>query len=481
MDYAKVTEFIGRKFNRCYSAKAFYNDVVKWLSWYKGYVPEFHKCKVSNGINIRERKLYRLNMAKRVCEDWSSSLLNEDINIVVNTTNEKSSIFVQGSKGAGGVLGSNNFTDIISKVLELMFALGTSAIVLGMDNAVVDSNTGVLQKNQNTRLTLSSYNATQIFPINWSNGRVRDAAFVSELTQNGKKYCVISSHILEPDGYVIYTDIIGEGSEKAQTDFGILPVIRTGSPNPLFFLFKTNIVNSVDLDSPMGVSIYADALDVVKACDVIYDCCVRDVITGQRIVMMSKNLLTTDEAGVPIVPQDVKQTYMQFFGDDSTPTENLIKEFAPDLNTEELDKEMQNQLNLLSNKVGLGTKYYNFNISSGVTATEYIGERNDFHKNAKKMSKYLESVIKQMVVEILWLGYHIVGANVDPNASVVVSTSDGVVESDTEKREQDRKDVQEGLMSAVEYRMKWYGETESEAQIAIAKIRADQALSRNNS
>ena len=252
----------------------------------------------------------------------------------------------------------------------------------------------------------------------------------------------------------------------------LLPIIRTKSPKPLFYIIKTNIANNIDLDSPLGVSIYGNAIDNIKGCDIAYDCCLREVETGQRIVMMNKCLLTTDDEGRPIPPQDVKQTYMQFFGDDAqADTSEFIKEFHPSLNTDYLDKELQNQLNMLSSKVGLGTNYYRFDSSSGVvTATEYVGERNDFMRNAKKISKSLKSSLHDLVLGILFVGKNILGANVDDNAKVEVNVSDGVVEDDSKEREQDRQDVKDGIMSKAEYRAKWYGETLEEAQVKIDEI-----------
>lgn len=469
MDYSAAMRFVRQKFGACYSTASFYTKITEWLDWYKGYVKTVHLVKCSNGLTTPTRELYRLKMAKRVCEDWASSLLNEDVTYVISGSTSDSSTFVQGKKGNGGVLGSNNFPDILSKALELMFALGTSALVLDLESVKVNIEDNKIVPDANTKIKINSYNALEIVPITYKNGVITEASFFTEVTISNKKHYIVSTHRKENGEYVIYNDLLDDQCRGVENTIGLIPVIRTGSVNPMFFILKTNIVNSVDLSSPMGVSIFDSALDVIKACDVIYDSCIREVISGQRIVMMNKNLLSTDDAGRPIVPQDVKQQYMQFFGDDATDVAEYIKEFAPSLNTASLDAELQNQLNMLSNKCGLGTRYYNFNLQSGVTATEYIGERNDFYRNVKKMTNSLELVLHNMVAEILFLGKFILGNNVNPNAKVSITVSDGVIESDEQKREQDRKDVEMGIMSKAEYRAKYYGETVEEAQKAIDK------------
>ena len=471
MDYGSIIKFVTNRFSSCYTNSNYYTNIGEWLEWYRGNVKSFHSIKVSNGLTTPTREIYALKMAKRVCEDWASSMLNEDVNIVVNSSNKKSSIFVQGSKGNNGVLGSNNFDVLLSQTIEQMFALGTSALIIDLDNIAVDEQGNVVDGSKAT-IKLKSVNATRIIPISWSNGVVTEASFVSELVYSGKTYYVVSSHIKEDDGYVIYNDLIDTNYKTASLNINLLPVLRTKSLKPLFYIMKTNIANNIDLDSPMGLSIYANAIDTLKGCVIAYDCCLREVITGQRIVMMNKCLLTTDDSGRPIAPQDVKQTYMQFFGDDAqSDVSEFIKEFHPTLNTDALDKELQNQLNMLSSKVGLGSNYYRFDSSSGVvTATEYVGERNDFMRNAVKISKSIKTVLKDLVLGILFVGKNILGANVDDNAKIDITLSDGVVEDDTKEREQDRQDVRDNIMTKAEYRAKWYGETIEEAKAVIDSI-----------
>lgn len=471
MDYGSIIKFVTNRFSSCYTNSNYYTNIGEWLEWYRGYVKSFHSIKVSNGLTTPTREIYALKMAKRVCEDWASSMLNEDVNIVVNSNNKKSSIFVQGAKGNNGVLGSNNFDVLLSQTIEQMFALGTSALIIDLDNIAVDEQGNVVDGSKAT-IKLKSVNATRIIPISWSNGVVTEASFVSELVRSGKTYYVVSSHIKEDDGYVIYNDLIDTNYKTVSLNINLLPVLRTKSLKPLFYIMKTNIANNIDLDSPMGLSIYANAIDTLKGCDVAYDCCLREVITGQRIVMMNKCLLTTDDSGRPIAPQDVKQTYMQFFGDDAqADVSEFIKEFHPTLNTDALDKELQNQLNMLSSKVGLGSNYYRFDSSTGVvTATEYVGERNDFMRNAVKISKSIKIALKDLVLGILFVGKNILGANVDDNAKIDITLSDGVVEDDAKEREQDRQDVRDGIMTKAEYRAKWYGETIEEAKAVIDSI-----------
>lgn len=474
MDYGSVIKFIKSKYGRCYSNTAFYSEISTWLEWYKGYVPAIHVTKISNGLNIQERKIYRLKMAKRICEDWASSLLNEGVKFVVSS-DDKSGIFLYGSKGNRGVLGSNNFETILSTIIEQTFALGTGAIVVDLANVGVDADGEIIASEQG-KINLQIYNSCRIIPISYRNNIVTECAFVSEVQISERKHVLVSAHLLSPEGeYVIENSLIDMNYNSVSLPAGYLPLIKTHSKNPLFCIFKTNIANNIDLDSPMGLSIYAEATDNLACCDITYDSCVREVITGQRIVMMNKMLLTVDEEGKPIAPQDVKQTYMQFFGDDATSDINeYIKEFHPTLNTDSLDKELQNQLNILSDKVGLGTGYYKFDGTSVKTATEYIGQHNDFQRNVKKMTTQLTEALQKMATAILFLGKNALNMNVNDNAKIDVTATDGFIDSDNDEREQDRKDVEMGLMSKAEYRAKWYGETIEVATKVVTEIEREK-------
>lgn len=467
MNTKAVASFIAQRHKSCYANEVFTSNINDWLLWYKGYVPRFHSILVDNGESVTRRDIFRLNMAKRVCEDWASSVFSDELQLTISSSNKRSSVFIQGSKGNGGVLGSNQFESLLPQVLEETFALGTSAIVLGLENASVDTD-NYLVVNENCKIVLQSYDATRVFPISWKNGRIYECAFVSEYTVGKETFTTVSVHVKESDGYVIYNYTLRGTSNYSILTQGSLSVVRTRSEKPLFVIFKTNLVNNIDLNCPLGISIYANAISNLKGCDTVYDKCVREVITGQRVVFMNRSCLKMGMDGRLITPQQGDQSYLMYFGDDASRDINeWVKEFHPTLNTDLLDKELQNQLNMLSTQVGLGKNYYKFDSSGHVTATEYVGSEGDFIKNSNKMAKLVKSAIIELVKEALWLGKNAIGIAVDTDAKIDLMLTDGVIEDDSKKREADRADVSNGMMSKVEYRMKWYGESGIEATQAL--------------
>lgn len=454
--YKTISEFLKKKYGKTISDYNFYKYIRLWEDWYKGYVKGVHEVTVNNGINVRKREIYHLDMAKRVAEDWASALLSEPVKMEIGDSDKsKAAILIKGSTGQGGVLGSNDFNTLLSDVLETCHALGTSAVTVGIDKLTI-TDEGI--DTSGAKIIFKDYTALNICPISWDRSGISECAFFDTIVKDGKTYYCISTHLLEDGKYVIHNDIITpEGIEKDSLAFGIVGALQTGSDIPYFAIFRTGIANNINRYVPFGVSVYANALDVLAGCDETYDATVREVITGQRIVFFNKMLLSTDASGTPIVPNDVKQSYMQFFGDEAVSDVNeFIKEFHPELNTDKLDAELQNQLNMLSMKCGLGSHYYNFTLSGGVTATEYVGERQDFQRNAVKASRPYGKAIKTLIKAVLSAGREYLGMNVSPDTKIVVEFSDGFVEDDSKQREMDRADVQAGIMTAEEYRAKWY-------------------------
>ena len=57
----------------------------------------------------------------------------------------------------------------------------------------------------------------------------------------------------------------------------------------------------------------------------------------------------------------------------------------------------------------------------------------------------------------------VIGVGTDPETEIVVEFDDSIIEDKQAERQSDRQDVSMGAMGLVEYRAKWYGETEEEA------------------
>ena len=59
----------------------------------------------------------------------------------------------------------------------------------------------------------------------------------------------------------------------------------------LFSYYRTNIANNLDDNSPLGVSIYANALSTLKALDVCFDSFVREFTLGKKRIIVPSSAI----------------------------------------------------------------------------------------------------------------------------------------------------------------------------------------------
>ena len=192
---------------------------------------------------------------------------------------------------------------------------------------------------------------------------------------------------------------------------------------------------------------------------------------GKKQVKQANGEYKTEE--YPIYPDDIsKQQFMEI--GDAISKDELIKEYNPDLRAEEDKNGLQFSLDLLSFKCNMGTKYYEFSGGTVVTATQYMGDRQDLVKNAKKYRNNLDCFIADIVKAGLLLGRTIFGENVTEECEVQVVNKDGILVSDEEVKQNYLEEISVGLRSKTSYLMRFYGMTEDEAIEELKRISEEE-------
>lgn len=480
MDYKVINNYIKSNFSKQPRVSDdYYSRVNTWYTWYEGDVEDFHKITRSNGDFSFVTKMRKLNMAQQVSHDWSSVLINEGFDVSITSSNakdtEKTSIFVKGKRGTTGVLGSQNFSENIPLLVEKAYALGTGAIVINIKDIVV-SQDGVIVDASKGKIEFNYLDCFSIIPLSCNNGVVTEACFVSEIVYHGENYLVYQVHELVDNCYVITNKVSDtKGNDVSLDIFGLVPTIKTNSPKPWFAIIKPAVVDTMDLNNPMGVSVFYKAIDAIKGCDEAYHYLTTEVKSGTRLMLMDRSLFLSrkkEDGGGSIVPQDEQQPFIKLTGNkNDTERDKLVKEITPDMRVEQYISNLQENLNLLSLKTGLGVKYYEFNSGTVVTATQYVGSKQDLNSNRKKNGLILKSALETIIGSVIWIGSNIFKINgVSDKSRVVVTLFDSIVEDDGTERDKDKADVKDGLMMAWEYRVKWYGETEEQAKAILGVV-----------
>lgn len=458
---------------------SYYAHIADWIAWWRGFYKPFHRF-VERGSDNRliERELYTLKMAKKACEDWAAILLNEKTQIVIE--DQKSNEFVQGKDGLGGVFGDNDFWEQGNALIEKAFATGTGAFVLRVDGMKVIGEKIVKDKVASIRIEYLT--ADHIVPLTLRQGKIIDVAFVSEVLRRGKKYVYIETHILNDNNEYEITNQYFREEEGSLTPEelpeGIIESFVTGADIPLFSIISPNIVNNIEDSNGLGISIFANAIDNLKGVDLAFNNFCRDLKLGGKKVFLSKSLIQYDQHGNAITPDDVAQQLFLQVGDEGL-TENgnkPIQEYNPALRVQENIDAIQAQLDYLSFKCGFGTKHYQFNAGSVVTATQYMGDKQELIQNAAKHYIVVERALISLVRSILWIGKEVIGAPVDPDTQIKVNFEDSYIIDKESERQRDLQEVRDGLMQPWEFRMKWYGEDEKTAKKMTGAALTDDEL-----
>lgn len=460
---------------------SYYNYIKLWEEFWKGKT-SFHKYYDFFGT---EREMYSLGMAKQVPEDWSSILWNEDMEI--HSDDEQTDRIIP------AILKDVKFYKKFPEYINKAFYSGTCGIVTRIKNAIV-SNNGIT-KGPKTKINLIGITADKIIPLTVDDGKITEVAFVSEVIKKSKKYYYIEMHLIknDKDGYYyeisnIYLDESGEEVEME----GIVKTFTTSKDIPLFCCLMPNLDNPLDCQNGLGYSVLGDAIDQLKGVDIAYHNFVMDSYLGGKKIFYNKKVVkyrtetikkddgTTETIEVPVFPDDIAKQQFATYGDEMENINDnpVLKEYNPDLRTEDNEKTIQMALNLLSLKVGLGRDYYRFDRSSGVvTATQYLGDRQDLVSTAKKHMDNIEDCVKEILKSLLYIYRTLMNEEVNEEFNINVVRGDGFLTSTEEQKEEFKTDISMGIRSRTEYRMKFFGEDEKTASEKIALINEEDSIS----
>lgn len=466
-------EFVRKEYG-CLTDTSFYSTVDLWLDWWKGYHKPFHRYRTNNGVKTIYRDLYTMKMGKKICEDWASLLLNDKTKITLS--DDRASRYIQGRMGNGGVLGSNDFRVQGNRLIEEAFATGTGAVTIRLENA--SAADGNITASDDTRICLCYMSAEYIIPISCTGGVITEAAFCSEVINRGRKSLCIEAHLLEKGEYVIrnhWFDISGGAMIPTVPPEGTIAEIHTKCNAPWFALVSPNIVNFLPKSGGMGISVLHNAIDALKSVDLNFNNFCKDFELGGKKVFMIKSLTAQLDDGRTVTPDDVGQQLFVMVDPDSIDPNNsnggkFIQEFNPLLRVEENTKGIQASLDYLAFLCGLGNKHYQFNSGSVVTATQYIGDKQDLIQNAHKHYASVNAFLIRLIRSLIAIGNRFCKWGVTEDVKTEIVFDKSVVIDEEAERARDKQDVMDGLAPKWYYRTKWYGETEEEAKKVIAEI-----------
>ena len=439
---------------------SFYDEIIKWRELYKGYYEGLHDVTVHTiKDGTKKRCMDTLNMPKVVSNEIASLIFNERASISVSDENYNE--YIQ------GVFKDNKFNGKFQNFLEYMFAEGGGVIKPYVKDGKVN---------------LSYVTADCFVPVSWDNRGIREGVFVSQINNQNKNYTHLEWHTFENGVYVITNELY---ESKTGVDLGVKVPLSTiyndlepkveiqGIERPLFAYFAPATANNLDTTIPLGVSVYANSFDTLKAIDTMFDSYIREFRLGKRRIIVPVGMIkvTYDANNQPHrYFDDSDEVYEAMPGDLD---DNRINDLTTELRVEEHISAINSMLNLLALQIGFSPNSLSFNGSGVKTATEVVSENSKTFRTKQSHENVIEQSLTDLI-EIIGIVSELYGIYTPPeDYDVTVAFDDSIAQDRNADIDEQIKLLSAGLQYKVAAIAKLYGVTEEEAESIYERIRQE--------
>lgn len=233
-----------------------------------------------------------------------------------------------------------------------------------------------------------------------SNGNIMGIVFMDSYDENDKHYTRLEYHRFiktqteTGEVYPYYitnkaymsrsSESIGDPIPLASTKWANLledtgPIMKSNDQQldgPIFGVFRTPQANNIDISSPLGLPVFAEAIEEMKDLDIAYSRNAGEIMDSQKIILADdrlmydsgKNLKNKGPADVSL-PHYVKNVF-------GNGTDEFYQEINPQLNTDTRLSGINALLSQIGYKCGFSNGYFVFNESTGIqTATGVEAEQ----------------------------------------------------------------------------------------------------------
>jgi A118 family predicted phage portal protein len=425
-----------------------------------------------------------MNMAKKGCEDWTTLLFNEKVQITV----DNDAINDQVRK----VLDDNNFDVEFSNLLEKSFALGTGVMIEFIHNGKVmidyiigdmviissyrnNDITGICTVNEIqdgkdiiTHLTHHDIRDVQVGNEFVSQYIIEHEVFISQRASQLGKTAPITMVFNDQEANNLAVDVDG------QTKFMV--VYETDTAH--FQIIKPNIVNNYDMDNPMGISIFANSIDNLKSMDLKFDSFSNEFELAKHRIMVdatsvTKEITTATQTGTQITrPFDTNDRV--FLGMNLKNEDKAINYFNAPIRADEHFTGLNFDVQTYGFSLGFGTDYYAYDARGVYQNIDAVySELSDLYSNKKKHEIILVKAWTNLVKSILFLLREtgVIAGDID-TLDIVVKPDDSIIINDEAILKQLKEDMSDSLVPEWMYVMARYKISKPDAIALIAEANA---------
>lgn len=321
--------------------------------------------------------------------------------------------------------------------------------------------------------------ADSFFPITFDDsGNITRICFVEQYRKANSIYTRVEYHKLEgtrltirnrafksdTDG-ILGSEINLESTDR-WSDLAEEINIENVSKLPIGY-FKVPLANNKDSDSPLGVSCFSRATDLIHEADNRYSQISWEFESKETAVHLGESLLKYDKDQDKLIyPGGNERLYRALEYGQGAVDKPFIDVFSPDIRDTSYFNGLNQQLRRVEFACCLAYGTLSDPNNEAKTAEEVKTSKQRSYTFVSDCQKALQKALEDYIDAMdLWCTIYELAPTGSYKASFI--WDDSLVVDTEKERSTDRSDVAMGAMQLWEYRMKWYGETEEQAKAAI--------------
>lgn len=422
-----------------------------WNDIYSGR-PEWQKYTTRGLGGQRTEWRFLMNPAKLVCSEAAGLVFAEAPKI-------------DADQPVLDLLKANRFDSNIQAWLEFGLALGGGALKwVGRDK----------------KLFIDWVKATDFVPVSYDARGVSEAYFLSSRLNNGKEYKIVEKHRKNAEvGY----DITLEAYENVGFDqYRGVPIQAAGlsdgswkSPVKLFSEWRNPEANNIDLDSPLGISVFANAVDTAQQLDLAFDYLADELETSRRKIIlpasMIKSYFDSTSKRKDLYYDKNERVYVAFDAEEQKDMAPTAIDFP--LRVDDISKTINILLAIFSKQCGFTDGFLSFDSTSMKTATEVVSENSKTFRTKQNIETSLTATLVPFLEALKVIGpeYGVATTAME----YAVNWDDSVIEDRNSRATYWNTRIENGTALLEDALMEMDGLTEKNAATKAAAIRAGRA------
>lgn len=235
------------------------------------------------------------------------------------------------------------------------------------------------------------------------------------------------------------------------------PVTYPGMQQMDFGYYRNPIKNRID-GSFCGVSIFHDARERIRKADIQGARLDWEYESGERAVHVDERALHHDKKNGRWGMTKLNRRLYRGLNIEDGKDKELLKEYSPEMRDEAYKRGLEEIKREIEFIVGLSYGDLSDVQEVEKTATEIKASKNRKYNRVSAIQNNLRDCLEDFAAGLAFYnGLYTSGYEFD------CKFNDSILTDEETERQQDRQDVSMGAMTLVEYRAKWYNETEEEA------------------